>query len=723
MAAWRRSLRFALLLFVVGLGLTVVFGLRERGETVRAVVVERTDPDAVIQTRGSRIVQADAFGDNLRVVANRQLTYPDGAFKMIEGVTVTVEPRDDRQGFALQGTEASVDAEQTEVELTGGVTFASDNGLEATTEAASYSQSDGVVRMPTAASFLRDGMAASALSAEYDRTTDRLRLIGDAAVTLTAAGSSSTTAITSQSATIAQTDGFMMFVGAVTIDADAHGMTADETHVHLVDDSSSQVEALDLRGHARVTGISPDPGKLRYMAAATIRLGYSGDGESVEHATLDDDAELVLFGADGQDGTSIAARAMEVTFSADGGAVDALSARDRVTLNVPAAGGQQPSQRVTADALQAFGGSSGTLDRAHFDGTVEYREARGGPATGDDPRIARAERLETTLSDGLSSLEGATFYGNVVFADGVMEGRGDQAHYVVTEDRVELIQIGPDGQTPRVVDRRGSVQAETLQLGFAGPRIDAQGRVKSVLSQPHDASPTGGADEQDGGEGGIKRPALLDGAEPVLVTAEGLSYDGAVDTATYTGGAHLWQGDTEFRGDTIVLDEAAGNLAIDGAARTRFRVTQINDDTDLPEESLTTGRGLSMRYDDSLRQVTYTEAARLTGPQADLGADAIEVFLHAESNALERIAASGSVTLEMPGRLASGDTLVYYDADGRYEMSGEPVRIVEEGEDECRETTGRTLTFFITADDVSVDGQSEARTETQSGDCQKLMRR
>ena len=179
MAVWRRPLRFALLLFVVGLGLTVAFGLRERAETVRAVVVERTDPDAVLQTRGSRIVQADSFGDNLRVVANRQLTYSDGALKMIDGVEVTVAAREDRTGFILEASEASIDADQTAVDLLGAVRFTSDNGLAADTESASYSQDDGVVRMPQSASFSRDDMAASALTAEYDRATDQLRLAGD----------------------------------------------------------------------------------------------------------------------------------------------------------------------------------------------------------------------------------------------------------------------------------------------------------------------------------------------------------------------------------------------------------------------------------------------------------------------------------------------------------------------------------------------------------------
>ena len=712
MAVWRRPLRFALLLFVVGLGLTVALGLRERGETVRAVVVERTDPDAVIQTRGSRIVQADSFGDNLRVVANRQLTYPDGAFKMIDGVEVTVEAREDRDGFTLEGTEASVDADQTVVDLSGTVRFVADNGLEATTESASYSQDDGVVSMPHRSSFSRDDMAASSLTAEYDRATDRLQLAGEATVTLRAG--TSATRIASDTATIAQTDGFMTFLGGVAIEADERNMTATETHVVLVDDSSSRVEALELRGNARVAGASGDPGELRDMDATTIRLGYRPDGETVDQATLDGDARLRLYGTGDGEGTVIASQAMEIVFSPEDDGVETLTGRGQVRLDVPAAG-TQPSQRVTADSLQALAGVDGTLEQAHFEGAVEYLETRGTP-TDDDTRIARAERLDTTLADGLSSLEGATFYGDVLFSDGVMEGRGDQAHYAVQDNRVELVTIGPDGQTPRVIDRRGSVQAESIQLGFAGPTIDASGRVESVLSRT--AEGTGEANDDD-----VKRPALLDGTEAVLVTAETLAYDGAVNTATYSGAAHLWQGDTEFRGETIVLDEAAGNLAIEGAARTRFRVTQINDDTELPEESLTTGRGLSMQYDDQRRQVTYTGDARLKGPRADLTADLIEVYLDSDSNALDRISASGEVTLDMPGRLASGDTLVYYDADGRYEMSGEPVRIVEEGEDECRETTGRTLTFFITADDVSVDGQSEARTQTQAGDCQKLMRR
>jgi hypothetical protein len=84
---------------------------------------------------------------------------------------------------------------------------------------------------------------------------------------------------------------------------------------------------------------------------------------------------------------------------------------------------------------------------------------------------------------------------------------------------------------------------------------------------------------------------------------------------------------------------------------------------------------------------------------------------------LELVTATGNVTLLTPGRIVTGDKLVYRDADGSYEMEGDPVRFVETVEEGCRETLGRTLAFFASVDDVAVDGQNQRRTATASGDC------
>jgi hypothetical protein len=44
-------------------------------------------------------------------------------------------------------------------------------------------------------------------------------------------------------------------------------------------------------------------------------------------------------------------------------------------------------------------------------------------------------------------------------------------------------------------------------------------------------------------------------------------------------------------------------------------------------------------------------------------------------------------------------------------LPGAPVKVIES----CRETIGRTLTFFKSADRMIVDGNKEIRTQTKSG--------
>ena len=148
MSVWRRSLCGTLILCVLGVGAAVVIGLRDRPEPARLLVVERTDPDAVMQTRGSRVVQADSLGENLRVVADRQDTYEDGSVRLVHNVRVTVATREDRPGFVLMGNEATLDSGKTAVEVTGMVEMESSDGLSASTEHTSYTERDGVVRMP-----------------------------------------------------------------------------------------------------------------------------------------------------------------------------------------------------------------------------------------------------------------------------------------------------------------------------------------------------------------------------------------------------------------------------------------------------------------------------------------------------------------------------------------------------------------------------------------------
>lgn len=700
MAFWRHPLRLGLALLVAGVGAAVLLNLRERAEPVQAVVVERTDPDAIIQTRGSEIVQADALGDNIRVVAGSQMTYAGGGLRMADGVEVTVAEREGRDGFVLRSASATVDAGETELALSGGVQLIAGGDLEASTEAAQYSEADGVVRMPEAATFVRGDMHASAASAAYERIADRLQLLSRASVSLGAAGDTRTT-MGAESATVAQRDGFMSFGGGVSIAAGSLTMEAPQARAELVPDTS-QITALALSDGVQVAGSEPGAGQLRTMAAADVELAYGDDGEALERADLNGGARLALAGSNADTGTEIAAASMEIMFGADGSAISSLVANDDVTLELPAQG-SSPARHIDADALDVEGLSGDGPEEARFEGGVEYRE-QGRP--GMEARVARAELLEATLGGGLSSLEAATFRGGVTFEDGDVVGQGDEARYLIADEAVELVPAAEDGRTPEVVYTGGTVRGGKIRVGFVGPQIGAQGTVESVLR--HTA----------GEDGDAEYPGLL-AVEPVLVAANQLTYDGAEQLVVYSGTAHLWQGDTAFRGGLLVLDQATGNLLIDGAVVTTFSITRLNRETDEPETSLSTGTAESMRYEKELHRVTYSTGARLDGPQGDLQAEQIQVQLQADDVTLDRVTATGNVTLLVPGRVVSGDRLVYHDETGRYEMEGRPVRFVEAAGDEegCRETLGRTLTFFASVDDISVDGQYQRRTATASGAC------
>ncbi|TDI19464.1 MAG: hypothetical protein E2P06_16405 [Acidobacteria bacterium] len=233
-------------------------------------------------------------------------------------------------------------------------------------------------------------------------------------------------------------------------------------------------------------------------------------------------------------------------------------------------------------------------------------------------------------------------------------------------------------------------------------------------------------------------PALLDTDQEVLVSADTLRYDGDAGQTTYTGQAHLWQGDISFEGDTLAIDEHTGNLTASGHVRTSIQIVRLNETTQRHEASLTRAEADAFVYDDAAHHVVYDGNALLRSEHGDMKADRIEVFLETDGRTLKRLEATGNVKLRLDGRSATGEHLVYYEAEGRYEMEGAPVEIVEEVDPEetaatapprpggapplpsCRITTGRAATFYRSTDTMSVDGRDVRRTESTSGRCTPL---
>lgn len=758
MAVWQRPARVGLASFALTFAVALAYSIADRDGPPAAEIVAPADPAAVLESSGARIT----LGDGSVIVADRQFAYDDGRIRLL-GVEVAVPAGEDRTGFRLRGGEAAGVEATGEWSLSGSVVIETEDGLEGGTSEASYADAAGVVAMPGPARFEQGWMRLEGDAARYDRRGGLLHLDGRAAVELrpeTDAGGT-LMRIEAGAAVVDRLAGVMRFTRGTTIDAAGRQMQAYGVVVRF-DPDASRVDAVELGGGARVLrrdagGTEPremsargiavtygenevqrsvltgdarllggdtGPGQLRDLSAPVIDVSYR-DG-APERAAMAEGARVELFGdGSGAAGLVIDGGFVETSLQAGAAGVDELRAREGVTLAFPAHAGAL--RRVRARTLEIGGGSAageetetpaatpetdspaGTSNRlsAAFDGDVEMRESGVGPeAEARDERVMRAERLEADLAQGLARLAEARFLGGVTLEAGSLAAQADRASYAPEEALFTLRRADAAGAAPRMDDERGFVQADTLAIGLDGPRVEAAGEVRGVL---------GG--DADGAETSAVRPGVFAAGTPIHFVAGRFSYAPEESLATYEDEARLWQGNTEFRARTIVVDETTGDLRAEGTVRTRTTMLQQDGELQQAVETAAAGSGDTLFYDNERRRAAYETDARLENGDFSLAAGTIDVFLQEDARTLERIEAAEDVELELDAREVTAAGLVYDDGEGRYDLTGEPVSVIERRAGGCRETTGRTVTFYAAGDSISADGQSAERTVSAGGGC------
>jgi lipopolysaccharide export system protein LptA len=439
----------------------------------------------------------------------------------------------------------------------------------------------------------------------------------------------------------------------------------------------------------------------------------------LEHVTLRGDGAIAMRGdGEGEAGRQFAGDSLDLIFAADS-TLTGVTGRGDVRVELPQ-GADTPARTVNAQVFEAAGEPGKGLTSGRFSDGVQYAER----AAGQQPsRTARAATLQIGLAG--DAVTRALFNGGVRFQEGDLAASGREAEYDPQKGTLRV--SGADaGASPRVADAQIQIEAASIAITLTGPRMLATGTVKTILQPNRPAAGTQAAADGDG-----RLPGLLQQGTAVNVNANELDYVGGAGRATYSGNATLWQGETAIRADVLTLDRMRGDLTASGAAR-----SNIVFDT-----GVSIGRAPEVRYEDARRLITYgpvapaapgaiapttrgaiapvspTAVAQLSGPQGDLRGTRIEVLLAKDESRVERLEAYTGVNVRLDTRSASGDRLTYHAADERYVMTGiatVPVKIVEE----CRETIGRTVTFFKTADRIIVDGNEEVRTRSsRSGPC------
>ncbi len=790
MAFWRTWIRSGLAVFTVGFGIVVYLGMGSRQVATVIEEVERADPSALIESTGAILTQAKGATQDFRIEAARQLTYADGSSKL-EDVHITVSERAGRT-FEVTSRVADIGADRSEIALNGDVRIVANDGLTVTTEQAVFRENDGLLTIPGAVHFSQGRLTGSGHGATYDRARDVLRLLGDAAIGIGAEpGGHGLTEVTSRVAEVARADGYMRFDGDVRIVRDKQIIEAQRVHAYFTG-ADQHIELVELRGGSSVRPRGDMPGPLRAMHAREMDLVYDDESQALRDARLLGDASIEVQSGAGGAGRRVSADRLVVGLGADGATVDSLDGRGNVHLEFEATD-TTPGRQIRATGLVGSGVPGAGLTSVVLTGGVEQRETDGDDDEGG--RIVSAQTLTLGVLPGLGDLQLATFVDDVEFEDGALSGSADLARYdvltdtivlamavdapVVTEESpgLEPSDVAPGPAAPKrrpvVTDARAVIEANTVELSGAGGRLVADGDVKTVM-QPSASDSAGSGDEASG----VRRSAMLSENDPVYVTATRLDYDRTLGFAVYTGTARLWQGETAIQGDVITIDDQSGDLAADGAVRSSMALTKRDDvgvGGSAPEPASTAGEaGLDeesdvvvmnsvatadiLRYDERARRTTYVGKppdalrvelatpgtpvepppwipARVTGPQGDLRAHKIELFLAGDGSTLERVEAYGEVRLRtefMPGtdeaeerqpgepdlvpepRDARGERLTYFAEDERYLMHGTPVQISER----CRETQGKSLTFFKAVDTITVDGNEEIRTQSRAGnDC------
>ena len=690
MTSWQRRGRLIAGAVTVGVALSAYWLGSARRTPPPAPPVTPLAPTVTARVTGGQAEQTSGRRQDFALDFREQVQYSDGR-SVAKDLVVTVT-RPQGRSFVITGQEGTVGAEQASVEMTGDVVLKASDGLVAKTGRASYSNGEGILRAPGPVTFARDKTHGSGVGFTYDKQRDTMWVLDKAVAHVAGGDTTGDMDVTAGSFGEARRDRYLRLERKATVARPGQTFAADDIMVYLLPDRD-EPDSMELRGNASITG-GTGFGSLRAMRARDINLDYGDDGRTVQHVTLAGQASITLAGATpAQPGQRLAAEFIDLALGPDG-AITNLVARERLQVSLPA-GGATPARTIRADELTGDGVAGAALTAMRFSGNVDFRE--GGTARTPPTRLAKSATLTLGLST-TGAAERATFGGETTFEDGSLRATAAEARYLMVEDR--LVLVGRPGAAPRVTDTGLQVEATDIAIGLGTNAVSASGAVSSVM-QP-------AATRR--GDGAARTPALLADDQPLFASAGALEYDSQTRKATYTGRARLWQGATDIRAESVTLDEQRGDLMATGGVTSTLNLAAADPAAAAPARG-TIARGQTMRYDDAARTATYTAGAQMSGPQGDLKAERIALVLASASRTLERIDGEGAVEARVAARDARGAKLAYHAADERYVMTGSPVRFTED----CRVTTGRTLTFFGTAGKLIVDGNEAARTVSTGG--------
>ncbi len=347
-----------------------------------------------------------------------------------------------------------------------------------------------------------------------------------------------------------------------------------------------------------------------------------------------------------------------------------------------------------------------TADKAVYDGGLERMILTGEVQVSDGTSVLWADRVVTEQGSG-NGLGDATADGSVKASYREAGGSDEPVHVLAV--RAELkrgkqkaIFYGGPGRPARLWQGGSQVEAPVLEFEQKQGRLLAHGEgqgaglvVHTVLVGTGAGGGAGtgggrtgyGVKAVDGGRQG-KAADLTGGSsgktEVVRVASGALMYSDEARQAEFTGGVQVESADGMMRGQQAVVymqSAAAGGRAAQGVAAQTA-------------EGGKTGLGKT-----NLGKTDPAQGGGLMG------------------GGVERIVATGDITMEQPGRRATGEQVVYTAGDGMFVLTGTAAVLPKVVDQRQGTVTGASLRFHSGDDDVVVSnggGKGQrVRTETR----------
>ena len=231
MTRWQRRVRVLVAIFAVSFAAMLLFAFKKRPPAPAPVGTGRTDPNAVVESTSGQSFKFKGTREDVRVAYDRQLTYKDGSTRLM-GVTVVTTERGGARTFTVSAKEGLVGQNESTIALNGDVNFAASDGLTAKAEHATYSDSDGILRVPGAVEFTRRRLSGTGIGMTYDKNQDVLVIADQAHLQLSGGQDRTSTDITAPTATLARRDKYVRFERGLHARRGGQILQADSSVAH-----------------------------------------------------------------------------------------------------------------------------------------------------------------------------------------------------------------------------------------------------------------------------------------------------------------------------------------------------------------------------------------------------------------------------------------------------------------------------------------------------------